>query len=75
MKINTTSIKKLFSVSILAAFLVASFNCCSNGSNQTKGNDGGEPMPAVDMGGFCTWEYFCRNGCKYGNWLESGKYS
>ena len=52
MKINATSIKKLFSVSILAAFLVASFNCCSNGSNQTKGNDGGEPMPAVDMGAF-----------------------
>ena len=35
MKINTTSIKKLFSVSILAAFLVVSFSCCSTPENNT----------------------------------------
>ena len=35
MKINATSIKKLFSVSILAAFLVVSFSCCSTPENNT----------------------------------------
>lgn len=33
MKINATSIKKLFSISLLAIFFMASFICCSNGSN------------------------------------------
>lgn len=35
MKINATSIKKLFSISILAAFLVVSFSCCSTPENNT----------------------------------------
>lgn len=38
MKINVTSIKKLFSVLILAVFLMVSFSCCSNGSNAPAAN-------------------------------------
>ena len=54
MKINTTSIKKLLSVSLITALFVAGFSCCSNGSNQNKGSEGGggEPIPVVDMGAF-----------------------
>lgn len=38
MKINTTSIKKLFSISLLAALFMAGFSCCSNGSNTPAAN-------------------------------------
>ena len=37
MKINVTSIKKLFSVLILAVFLMASFICCSSPANTASG--------------------------------------
>ncbi len=37
MKINATSIKKLFSVLILAVFLMASFICCSSPANTASG--------------------------------------
>lgn len=53
MKINTTSIKKLFSISLLAAFFMVSFSCGSTTANDDdiERKDGFD-IPVYDAGAF-----------------------
>lgn len=52
MKINATSIKKLFSISLLATFLMVSFSCCSTPENDSISRSDGFDIPVYDAGAF-----------------------